>query len=389
MSDPIAWIRQQREAMVASLASLVAASSHTRDKAGVDAVGALLAPMVPLVCRRVASAEYGDHLVFGARAAGDPGVLLIGHHDTVFPRDVFDGWRVEGSLGRGPGALDMKGGLVVVAFALQALALQGDLRALPVSFAVVSDEEVGSPESASILRALARGADAALVFEAGRARDLIVTRRKGTGSLRVIARGRAAHAGNAHHEGASAVRAMARFIEAAEALTDHSLGCTLNVGRVEGGVAKNSVPDRCVAEVDLRYVESSQLEALLSQLDAIARGVALPGTHIEVSMEVGRPPLERTGASEALRARYERCQRDAGLDGGEAPLQGGGSDASTAASAGVAAIDGLGPRGRGFHTAEEQVELDSLVPKAEALVRFLISWRDLRAAPGSVLGSAA
>ena len=65
------------------------------------------------------------------------------------------------------------------------------------------------------------------------------------------------------------------------------------------------------------------------------------------------------------------CQRAAGLDEGEAPLQGGGSDACTTGAAGVPSIDGLGPRGTGFHTLHERVELGTLVPKAEALARYL------------------
>ncbi|MEZ4392235.1 MAG: M20/M25/M40 family metallo-hydrolase [Polyangiales bacterium] len=387
IDDAVRWLRGQQDEMVRSLAALVDASSHTRDKAGVDAAGARLERMVPLRCARVRSAEFGDHLVFGDRQAGAPGVILIGHHDTVFPREVFAGWREDGRLGRGPGALDMKGGLVVVAFALQALSRVGALRGLGVSLAVVSDEEVGSPESAPMLRALAQGADAALVFEAGREGDRVVTRRKGTGSVRVVAHGRAAHAGNAHRQGASAVRAMARFIEAAEALTDYDAGRTLNVGRVEGGIGKNTVPERCEADIDLRFERADDLRELHERLVAIAGESAMLGTRIEVSLGVGRPPMARTEASASLLAEFLACQSAAGLGGGECELQGGGSDASTVASVGVPAIDGLGPRGVGMHTLDERVELDSLVPKAEALLRFLGGRRDLRSSAESVLGS--
>lgn len=388
IDDAVGWLRGQQDAMVRSLATLVDASSHTRDKAGVDAAGALYASMVPLPCARVRSAEFGDHLVFGERRGGSPGLILIGHHDTVFPREVFAGWREDGALGRGPGALDMKGGLVVIAFALQSLARFDALRGLGLSLAVVSDEEVGSPDSAPMLRALAQGADAALTFEAGRDGDRIVTRRKGTGSVHVVAHGRAAHAGNAHRQGASAVRAMARFIEAAESLTDYDAGRTLNVGRIEGGIGKNTVPERCVADIDLRFERSDDLDELRARLIALAGESVIPGTRIEVSMGAGRPPMVRTEASAALCAEFLACQRAAGFGGGECELQGGGSDASTAASVGVPSIDGLGPRGGGIHTVDERVELDSLVPKAEALLRFLAGRRDLRSSRGSVLGSA-
>jgi len=382
----IAWLRGQRAAMTDSLAGLVVASSHTLDKAGVDAAGRVLEAMVPLPCRRVPSARYGDHLFFDARAPGDGGVVIVGHHDTVFPREVFAGWRVDGDNGFGPGALDMKGGLVTIAFALQALAREGMLAPVPLTLAVVADEEVGSPESAEHLRHIARGADAALVFEAGRAGDAIVTRRKGTGAVTVTAVGRAAHAGNAHHLGANAIRAMARFVEAAEALTDYARGVTVNVGRVEGGIGKNTVPERCVAELDLRFGTPADGAALLAALREIADGTSVPGTSLFLDGGVARPPLSRTEASAALRDAYGACQRAAGLSDGESAPQGGGSDASTTADAGVPSIDGLGPRGTGFHTRDERVDLASLVPKSEALLRYLAT-RVVPNGPAPVLGS--
>jgi glutamate carboxypeptidase len=70
-------------------------------------------------------------------------------------------------------------------------------------------------------------------------------------------------------------------------------------------------------------------------------------------------------------ARYAACARASGLGEGESPLLGGGSDASTSSAMGIPSIDGLGPRGSGFHTKEELIELSSLVPKAQALARFL------------------
>jgi len=79
----------------------------------------------------------------------------------------------------------------------------------------------------------------------------------------------------------------------------------------------------------------------------------------------------RTDASAALAAEYGRCQAESGLGSGEAPLSGGGSDACTTSALGIPTIDGLGPRGSGFHTSEERVDLTSLVPKATALARFL------------------
>jgi glutamate carboxypeptidase len=243
---------------------------------------------------------------------------------------------------------------------------------LALTYVVVSEEEVGSPESTPHLRKLAAGAKASLVFESGRAGDAIITRRKGTGSLTAIAKGRAAHAGNAHKEGANAIWAISRFVDRLQGLTDYDRGTTVNVGKVSGGIGKNTVPDQAEALVDLRYVTSAESEALRSRILDAAKDTGVPGTRVEVEWGAGRGPMEKTPASEALRAAYADCQKESGLGFGEMGLVGGGSDAATTAAIGIPSIDGLGPRGSGFHTLDEYVELDSFVPKTQALLRYLI-----------------
>ena len=373
LGDALAWLGGERPAMEDLLRALVEASSSTADPAGVAAAVAALAPALDragVTTELVSSDLYGPHLAFRGPASGPP-VFLVGHADTVFPRATFTGFRREGDRAFGPGAFDMKGGLVVMTFGLAAAHRAGILTRVPVAGLVVSDEEVGSPESQPLLRERARGAACALVFESGRPGDLVVTRRKGVASLRVEARGVAAHAGNEPERGRSAIWALARFVERAQALSDPPAGRSVNVGTFHGGTSKNTVPERAACEVDLRFSTAADGRALEAAVRAAARDAALPGTTLEVSRGSVRAPLERTDASAALAAEYGACQRACGLGAGEAPLAGGGSDACTTAEAGVPSIDGLGPRGAGYHTREEQVDLASLVPKAQALLRFL------------------
>ncbi|HEY0189890.1 MAG TPA: M20/M25/M40 family metallo-hydrolase [Kofleriaceae bacterium] len=321
-----------------------------------------------------AGVALGDHLIWRtpAAAARAP-IVLIGHHDTVFPPGHFEGWREEAGRAIGPGVLDMKGGLAVIRGALAALDEVGALADLPLVVVSVGDEEIGSPTSAPHLQAVARGAACALVFESGRANDLIITRRKGVGAMTVIAHGVAAHAGNHHQDGANAIWALAKFVDAAQALTDYARGVTVNVGQVLGGTSKNTVPERAECRLDLRYETTADAEAVVAALRiaADAAAHAVPGVTMEVSGGANRLPLERTDASARLRDEYAACARAVGLGDGEAGLLGGGSDANTVAPLGVPAIDGLGPRGAGFHTTGEYAELASFVPKAEALLRFL------------------
>jgi glutamate carboxypeptidase len=371
-----AWLSARAPEMEAALAKLVGENSFTANVAGGNRVGKILRDLFScrdLGCEVKPSASFADHLVFTTRAPGRP-IALVGHLDTVFPPGGFEGYRRDGALARGPGVLDMKGGLVVIGFALLALADVDALAKVAVRFVVVSDEEVGSPEGQIILRAIAGDATAGLVFEAGRANDAIVTRRKGTAHLVATAKGRPAHAGNLHHEGVNAIWALARFIDRAQGLTDYARGRTVNVGKIEGGSAHNTVAAEARADIDIRFETAADGEDLIDDLatEAAAAERSVSGSRVELLGGIARKPLERTPASQSLFAEYAACARAAGLEASEAPLVGGGSDGNTLSALGIPCIDGLGPRGSGFHTPEERIEIATLVPKAEALTRFLL-----------------
>jgi len=367
--------------MLELLARLVEVNSYTDNVDGGNRVGEMLARELAsiegLVVRTVPSARYAEHLVVTTRASERSAagcVGLVGHLDTVFPPGTFEGFRQEGAIARGPGVLDMKGGLCVALEALRALAHVGVLARMPIRMLVVADEEVGSPEGRPLIQEELRGASSALVFEAGRQADAIITRRKGTGAVKVVAEGRAAHAGNAYQSGANAIWALSRFVDRAQALTAYDRGITVNVGKVSGGQGKNTVPDHAEALVDFRFVETVDGEAVFAALADVAAQAAasVPGTAISVEGGVARKPLERTDDSVALYREYAACAALSGLGTGEAPLLGGGSDASSTAAIGIPSIDGLGPRGTGFHTKEELIEVATLLPKTEALARFLL-----------------
>jgi glutamate carboxypeptidase len=373
LEDALAWLTGQRAAMEALLERLVAQNSFTQNRAGVEAVANLAAGQLRALGLEVkvqSSQRYGPHVLFSGKAPGAP-IFLLGHTDTVYAPGTFDGFRKDGDRASGPGVFDMKGGIAVLLFGLAAAKRAGILERVPVKGILVSDEEVGSPESQPLTRAHAAGAACALCFESGRPGDLLVTRRKGVGSVRAEATGLAAHAGNEHDRGRNAIWSIARFVDRVQALTDPSRGLTVNVGLVSGGTTRNTVPASAACEVDLRFETVADGEALVAAITAAAEDAAVPGTTVAVTRVGWRDPLERTRASSALAKEYGDCQRESGLGLGEAPLVGGGSDACTTGAAGIPSIDGLGARGKGFHTHAEEVDLGSLVPKATALLRFL------------------
>ncbi len=369
----LSWLAGQRFAMQRLLERLVRQGSYTQDPGGVNAVVAMLDQelrRIGLRTERIPAKRFGDHLYFESVDPSEP-AFLIGHTDTVFPPRTFEGFELSGEFVRGPGVFDMKGGLVVALFALEALARAALLRHVSVRGMFVSDEEIGSPDSQHHLVERAKGSACALGFEPGRDGDLIVVERKGVASLLVEASGVAAHAGNEHGKGRSAIWSLARFVDRAQGLTDYPRGVTVNVGTIQGGTTKNTVSAAARAEVDLRFETAADGEALCRALEEVAAASAVPETRLAVTRTAWRAPMRRTEASSALAREYARCQEESGLGFGEAPLAGGGSDACTTSSIGIPSIDGLGPRGSGYHTHQERIDLGSLVPKAAAMARFL------------------
>ena len=366
----------------------VEVNSYTANVAGCNRVADLLLDgfaLPGLSATRIAGQGGGDHLVWRTPAwdaQPEHRVVLIGHHDTVFPPDTFEVWDQGPDRLRGPGVLDMKGGLATIRTALAAFADLDALARLPLAVVTVADEETGSSDSRTMLEDLARGARAALVFESGRATDALVTQRKGTGKVSVTVHGKAAHAGNNLLDGINAVWALARFVDVAQRATDWDRGVTVNVGLFSGGTSANTVPEQARCQIDFRYLRAVDGHALMADLDRAAQALAREtGARFVIEGGIRRAPLERSPASVALLQRYEACALAEGLGGGEAPLQGGGSDANTVSAVGVPAIDALGPRGKGFHTHDEYIELPTLAQRTRALVRFLCGWLADAAAP--------
>jgi glutamate carboxypeptidase len=378
MSAESEWLAGQLAAMEQSLAALVEINSFTDNPEGGRKVGTLLKQAFAidgLAAETVPSARYADHLVFRSTGdAGRPPLAILGHLDTVFPPGKFEGYRVDGELRRGPGVLDMKGGLVVIAWALKAIEKTVGLgKIAPLRIVVVADEEVGSPEGRPVIEKAIADCKRCFVFESGRANDAIVTQRKGTGAITVTAHGKAAHAGNNHADGANALWALARFVDKAQALTDYPRGVTVNVGKVTGGQGKNTVPDLAVAELDIRFQTRADADQLVNQLHeaAAASGASVAGTRLEVAGGPARLPMERSDASVALLNAYATHAKAHGLAADEAPRVGGGSDACTSSAMGIPSIDALGPRGKGFHTVDEYIEAKTLISRAQALADYL------------------
>ncbi len=300
-----------------------------------------------------------------------PYQLLLGHADTVWPLGTLNSmpFEIDGNTVRGPGAYDMKGGLVQFIWSLKALHELGvEPSVTPVVF-VSSDEELGSEESRNRIEHLARHANRAYVTEpsAGPTGKLKTTR-KGVGVYQITIRGRSAHAGVEPEAGRSAIFELSHVIQKLHSLNDSAHGTTVNVGVVEGGTRVNVIPELCTAQVDVRVSSVSDGE----QLDDEIRNIqpVQSGVKIEVTGGLDRSPMEETPRNKALWSVASKLGLELGLTL-EKSHSGGGSDGNLT-SPFTATLDGLGSIGGGAHAPHEFLLADALIERT-ALMALLIN----------------
>lgn len=354
--------------MAALLRELVEIESPSTSPEGVRALAERLSrELIALGLRPELLPVPGAGPILRARSAGLP-VMLLGHLDTVWPLGTLAARpvRVEGDRLFGPGAYDMKAGLVVVLFALRLLREAG--RSVPVTVFFTPLEETGGRPYRAVMVEEMRASRAVLDFEPAWPGGAVKTSRKGAGGYLLTAHGKAAHAGADLAKGANAILEIARQVERLSALSDPASGSSLNVGVIRGGVRPNVVPDRAEIEVDIRYATLAGGE----RLDASVRRLqpSVPGVRLEISGGLNCPPLERGPHVSSVYEKARAAARELGLTLEEVAT-GGASEASFAAALGVPTLDGLGADGDGAHAEHEHVLIPSL-PERAALVAGLI-----------------
>ncbi len=339
----------------------------------VDLVESQMEALGATIERTPGQDDFGDILIARTQWDHPPktaGILVLSHLDTVHPLGTGQTtlqWRRDEDHVQGPGIYDMKAGAFIAYYAYQHLVRSGGRARLPVTFFYVPEEEVGSPTSRAAIEAEAQKHKYVLVTEPAREGGKCVTGRKGAGRFTVSAHGRQAHSGVRPQDGRSAIREMARQILDIEALTDHDLGVTTNVGLIHGGTGVNVVPGECVAEVDLRVPTAE----LASEYSDKILGLSAYDTDVSLVIEGGmnRPPYKKDAGIAAL---YEHARALAAEIGFELEdmATGGGSDGNFTAALGIPTLDGLGADGHGPHTLDETIYFSSLAPMTKLWVRL-------------------
>jgi glutamate carboxypeptidase len=378
MKQILRELRGRQNQMVKMLAAFVRCESPSHDKAAVDQFGQIVGAEWKrrgANVRILRQAERGNH----ARAEiwlgkGKPAgqIMVLGHLDTVYPLGTLAKmpFRVSGGRAWGPGTFDMKGGLVLALFAVDALRAAGIAPTRRFVFLWTSDEEIGSESSRRTIEQEARKSDAVLVLEPSFGTDgRLKTERKGVGGAEIVVRGRSAHAGIDPERGVNAVHELALQIERLMQMNDPRRGVTVQTTIVSGGTVTNVVPEHAHASVDIRYSHQADAAKLSKKLRAMRP--ILKGARVEVRRTGDRPPLERTAAVRKLVSYAQALMREMGLPLGEAST-GGGSDGSFTAALGVPTLDGVGAVGDGAHSPREHVLIRAL-PERAALIAGLLA----------------
>ena len=308
---------------------------------------------------------HGRHLHLTVRPTAPVQLLFTGHMDTVFGEDhAFQQtrWLEDGVL-NGPGVADMKGGLAVMLASLKAIERSRAAERIGYEVVINSDEEVGSPASASLLAQAAGGKRAALTYEPAALPDgTLAGARPGSGNFSFIIRGRSAHAGRNPEDGRNAVLAASDLaLRLAKAKGPR---LSVNPARIEGGSPNNVVPDFAILRVNLRPATPEDEARARSIIEAsVAMVSAEHDLEIHTHGGFGRPPKPLTPEAEALFSLVKQAGADLGQPIAWQP-SGGVCDGNNIAACGVPVVDTMGVRGGKIHSSEEYLIADSLGERA-------------------------
>lgn len=362
--------------MIERLGQLVDVESPSYDKPALDRLAAMLAGQFAAAGGRshvIENAARGNHVRvdFDFGAADAKPALVLCHFDTVWPIGTLAGrpFAVNGNTITGPGCYDMKGGIIIAQFALQAI---GEMNLRPgrnVTVLLNSDEEIGSTTSRPLIEDLARGSQYVLALEPAGPDGIAKTGRKGTGRYRLEIHGKAAHSGSDPQKGVSAISELAHQVLALHALNDFQKGTTVNVGIVQGGSRANVVADFATADIDARAWRAQDAEQLHTAIMSIKP--VHSGARLKIDGRFTRPPMERTGVTMNLYAQAKAVAGKLGIDLKEGAT-GGAGDCNFTAAMGVPTLDGLGAIGDGAHAVTEHILADQLPLRAALLAAMLM-----------------
>jgi len=306
-------------------------------------------------------------------------ILLSGHMDTVFKKNGSFQVATETTHETisGPGVSDMKGGLVVMLYALKALEKSPYKDGIGWTVVVTPDEEIGSTSSKPLLEKLAKQSSLGLVFEPATSTGAMVFARSASVNIVLSIRGKSAHAGRDFFEGKSALITACKLTQELDALNDSDV--IVNIGELHSGSGFNIVSDLAILRLNIRTKLANKLEEVLQKMNALVEKYAIQeNIWIDKHIQSHRPAMPNNAASDKLLQYIQKCGKDLGMN---IPLieTFGASDANILAQSGLVTVDTLGPIGANLHTHKEYIVTNSLVDRAKlsALVLMQIGNKEL------------
>jgi len=388
---PLHWLSQHRSWMEERLLELVSINSGSRNPVGINRVGEYYAS---LFAERL-EAQVEKHVLdpwqrinlqgqtveqtlgclwrIRKRPDAPIKILLCGHLDTVFGQEspfqkpVYQ----DNNTLNAPGAADMKGGILVMLSALEALEQHPKRDQIGWTVLLNPDEEIGSPGSAGWFAREAPHHHIGMVYEPALPDGNLAGQRKGSGNFTLTLNGRSAHAGRNPEEGRNAISAAAWAIAQLEKLNGAQPGMTLNTGIIQGGSTTNQVPDSCVIKFNIRIQRTEDANWCLTELENIQLAInQRDGFSASLHGSFGRMPKVLDDAHQALYHLLHDCGQLLELDLNW-QATGGCCDGNNLSSLTLPNIDTLGVRGGLIHSPDEFICLDSMTERASLSAMML------------------
>ncbi len=361
------------------LKAIVNVDSGTGDVPGGTRAGALVAERLEglgaEVRKEPAEADgLPDNVVAVFHGAGKGRILIIAHIDTVFGPGTAAArpFSMDDQRAHGPGVGDEKAGVVNAVMALQILRDLGFKNFGTITFLLDDSEERGSPGSRKLIEAQSKQHDVVFNMEPGDPPDAVTVWRKGSNTIRIHVRGRAAHAGMAPQNGRNAATELVHQLSVLDGVFPHAGdGTTVNVTLLSAGERSNIIPERAEATLNVRFRKPQDFDAVLAKVEASAQSTLVPDTEVTVQHETAFPPLTENSQIDALAARARSIYAELGRTL-ESSGNGGASESALAMAVGTPALDGLGYVGGDFHTDHEWIDLTSVVPRLYLFTRLLM-----------------
>lgn len=331
-------------------------------------------PLQPVATMDGGMHQSGDALRLRFRADAPVRVLFSGHMDTVYAEDhPFQQLAVLGDgKWRGPGVADMKGGLFIMLESVKRFLREDTSGHVGGEILINADEELGSIGSHGLLLEAAAWNHLGLVFESCLPQGELVRCRKGTGTFKLTAHGRAAHTGRDFESGRNAVAALAQLLVDCHALNGKIADAIINVANFNSPGPVNVVPDHAEAWLNIRIGRTQSVEeikqALHSMIDRIS---SRDGIRIEIAGDFLRSPKTETPGNAALHEVWNRVEASLGLPVSGKRDTGGSSDGNVVGAAGLAHLDGIGIMGGAIHSDQEFAVPDSIPGQIDKTVGFL------------------